>query len=224
MRSRLFRKILALARKEARIELRSRAALGAQFMFALVTLAVISLAVGDSALTPKLAAGLFWVTLFFGALTGVAHSFVKEEDARTAATLRALADADTVFWGKFLFNLLLALSQGALVTPLFFALTGTAPQSAGVFALALLCGVVGLAGATTIVSAIVSQAATRGALFTALAVPTILPLLLLLVDVTAGAFSGASLAESLGGALGLIAYCGLMLTVSTLLFEYVWRS
>ncbi len=192
-------------------------------MFALITLAVVSLAIVGATLTPFLSAALLWIILFFSAFTSIAHSFVKEEDSHTAPLLRVFATGATVFWGKLAFNLALLLMLTIIATPLFVVFTHSDVGNIALLIVSLLLGIVGLAGGTTIVAAIVAQAETRGALFATLAAPILLPALLLVVEATSGAFAGGTFAEATTSLQGLIAYNGVMITASTMLFDHVWR-
>jgi len=85
-------------------------------------------------------------------------------------------------------------------------------------------GVVGLAGASTIVAAIISKARVKGPLFGALAFPILMPLLLLEVRGTSMAIEGAPWSEISTYLLGLVGFTGAMITASFLLFDAVWES
>ena len=88
----------------------------------------------------------------------------------------------------------------------------------------LLLGSVGLAGACTIVAAIIAKTGARSALFGGLAFPVLLPLLLAAVSGTTRALDG----ESLGGAWAeirlLLSFAVVMITAAALLFEWVWND
>jgi heme exporter protein B len=219
----LFKQALAIVIKDLRVEFRTRYALNALFMFALVTLAAVSYTTSQAQMDKTLFAALLWIVLFFSAMTGMARSFVVEEDSHTAPLLRLAAGGMVVYWGKLLVNLLLLLSLAIVTLPLFIFLMGAPAGSLGVQALAICLGVIGLAGGSTIVAAIVAQSVSRGALFTVLSFPVLLPILALSIQISAVAFGGGSLAEVTTHAVGLVSYSGAMITASSMLFEYVWR-
>ena len=75
----LISKSFAVYAKDLRQELRTRYALNAILMFGITTLAVVSFSLGQSGLSAKLLAALFWVIMFFSAMSGLAQVFIREE-------------------------------------------------------------------------------------------------------------------------------------------------
>lgn len=218
----LLSRAFAVYAKDIRVELRTRYAVNAIFMFGVTTLVVVSFALGQSGLPPKLLAALFWIIMFFGAMSGLAHVFVREEEAGTSLALRLRAHPDAIYWGKLLFNLTLLGMMTCIITPLFFIFTDAPTGNLIPFLIVLILGVIGLCGATTIIAAIISKAAIKGALFAVLSFPILMVLLFLLVTATSQLFDGKGLGDILTEIQGLIAYCGIMITASVLLFRFVW--
>src|SRR5262245_12152449 len=109
-----FSRVLAIAGKDARQELRPRVALAAVFFFAATSLTLVSYAIGPFGLKPEdrvaLNAAMFWIILFFSAATGLPRAFVREEESGTAYALRRVAGAPLVLAGKTLFNYALFLA------------------------------------------------------------------------------------------------------------------
>ena len=87
----------AVARKDVRIELRTRYALNSMLLFAVTTAVMVSFRLGplgvsrDSRAVSTLAV-LLWVAIFFAAMNGLSRTFVREEETRTVA-LRRLGGA-----------------------------------------------------------------------------------------------------------------------------------
>ncbi|HYF64592.1 MAG TPA: heme exporter protein CcmB [Herpetosiphonaceae bacterium] len=228
-RSQLWPATWAVARKDIRIELRTRYAINAMLLFAVTTAVMVSFRLGplgvsrdDRAISTL--AVLLWVAIFFAAMNGLSRTFVREEETRTVALLRLSTPPLAVYLGKLLVNLgLLALLE-TLVTLLFVGLMNVTIVQPGLFAATLALGGAGLAGATTIIAALVAKADGRSALFAVLAFPLLLPLLIIAVETTEIAMSGAGWANAAGGLRVLFAY-GLAQTVaSLLLFERVWEA
>ncbi len=217
---------IAIVTKDLRVEFRTRYALNALLMFALVTLAAVSYTTSASSLIarePNLLSALFWIVLFFSTMTGASRSFVAEEDSHTAPLLRLGAGGTVVYWGKFMGNLMLLLVLGAVTFPLYVFLMGASVGNLGLHIVGIVLGAIGLSGGATIVAAIVAQSAVRGALFTALSFPVLLPFLALAIQINAAAFAGFPLVEVGSQILGLVAYSGVLITTSVLLFDFVWR-
>ena len=217
-------KVIAVTKKDIISEFRTRYALNAILMFALVTLTVISFAVGAFAPSKEIMAALFWITLFFAAMSGLAQSFIKEEEAGTAMILKLSSEGSVIFFGKLLFNLLLLVILAVIIVPLFIILLKTAPENWGIFLTGLILGLIGLAGATTIIAAIVSKATVKGALFTVLSFPVLMPLLVAVIEITKSAFLGGAFKDVMAPVQLIVAYDVVMTTLSFLLFDFVWRQ
>lgn len=217
-------KVLAVARKDVISEFRTRFALNAVVMFALVTLTVVSMSIGVVTLVPEIAAALFWIILFFAAMSGLAQVFIKEEESGTAMILRLSGDGLVIFFGKLIFNLLLLCLLTILLVPLYMILLHQPVYNWPLFLVTLVLGTVGLAGATTIIAAVVSQASIRGALFTVLSFPVLLPLLLAVIKMTEAAILGETFVSVSAPLQVLIAYDVVMITISVMLFDFVWRQ
>jgi heme exporter protein B len=216
-------RVLTVMRKDVISEFRTRYAFNAVIMFTLVTLTVISFAVGILSPAAEIMAALFWVILFFAAMSGLAQAFVKEEESGTAMILKLSADGMVIFFGKFLFNFFLLITMSILLVPLFIILLDTTPQNWPVFLWGLILGLVGLSGATTIIAAIVSKASVKGALFTVLSFPVLLPLLVAVIETAKVAFAGGTFSEVSAPIQLLAAYNVIMITLSVMLFDFVWR-
>lgn len=215
------REALAVLVKDLRSELRTKYALNAIVMFAVVTLSAVSFAVGQFAIGNDVRAAFLWIVLFFSAMSGLGRVFIKEEDSGTVNVLRLSAGAGVVYVGKLIFNTLLLFALAAIIVPLFVVLMGLEVQDAGLFAAVLLLGTAGLAGASTIIAAIIAKASAKGELFAVLAFPILLPLLVMAIGGTRRALDGAG---SAGEAQMLLSYLVVMVTVSLLLFDFVWND
>jgi heme exporter protein B len=214
----------AVLTKDLLTEVRVAAASTAVGMFALVTLAVVSYAVGSAPLDPVLEASLLWIVLFFSSSVGLSRTFVKEEETKTAIALRLTANPSVIFGGKLAFNCLLMFLLALLLVPLYIILMSVSIPSPLLFIAVLAVGLLGLAGGSTIIAAIISKVRVKGPLFGALTFPVLLPLLMLLVRTTTIAFEGGGWGQVSRDLLGLFGFAGAMITASFLLFDSVWDS
>jgi heme exporter protein B len=211
-----------LLAKDLKSEFRTRYGLNAILMFALTTLAVTSFSFGTSSLSPGLISSLFWLVMFFSAMSGLAQVFVKEEESRTVNVLKLVAVPNTVFLGKLLFNLVLLLLLEVIIVPLFIILMNLSILSVWLFLLVLLLGSLGLVCATTIIAAIISKAHAKGALFAVLSFPILLPLLITTIDGTRLSLEGQAFSTGLSDLKILLSYVVVMFVTSLLLFDFVW--
>lgn len=217
-------KVAALLLKDLRVEYRTRYAVSAIFLFALTTLAAVSFSLGAGGLPAHFLAVLFWIVLFFSALSGLAQSFVKEAETKTAITLKLSADDDVVFFGKWLFNLVLLLGLEVFLVPLFLVLLNVEITRWGLLIGVVLIGSVGLVSITTLIAAMIATAGVRGALFSVLSLPVLLPLLVPLVQVTEYCFLVDTFETGIAELRVLAAYAAISTTGGWLLFPFVWRE
>ena len=210
--------------KDVKTELRTRYSLNALFMFAFTTLVVISFSLGQLQLSVKIHSALFWIIIFFSAMSALAGVFIKEEDTKTAQTLRLFARPTVVYAGKLLFNTLLLLVLSLLITPLYAIFMNVDIPDITLLGLIILLGSIGLAGATTIIGAIVAKANARGALFAVLSFPVLLPLLVAAIGGTNAALENDGWIAAANHIKLLVAYGVIMITASVILFEFVWNG
>lgn len=225
----LLRASWAMFRKDLRAELRTRYALNAVALFAASTVVALSLGVGfltesRNADLPAIQSALLWVAVLFAAFTGLARSFVQEEETRTALALRLAAPPIAVYLGKLLFNLALLLALDLLVALLFVVLLHVQIGNVGLFAALLLAGSLGLVAATTLIAAIIARASAKGALFAVLSFPLLVPLLVVAIQGTTLALVGAGWARGLAPLQVLLAYTVAMFVASLFLFGSVWEA
>jgi len=224
-RSGLAIKSLAVFKKDVLSEFRTRYAIGAILMFALVTVVAVGFASARIIIEKNMQAILFWLVIYFASVAGLGQSFIKEEESRTALALRIYAPASAIFAGKYLFNLLLLIFLEAIIVPIYAGLIGLEISCAELFVMVLIMATLGLAGSTTIIGAIISKASIKGALFAVLSFPIVLPLLIMAISGTQKALnSNLELADGLAELKVLLSYAVVMTVAGFMLFDYVWHD
>jgi heme exporter protein B len=211
--------------KDWNSELRTRYAISALLMFVLTTIAIVLFALGTEGAPAHALAGMLWVVIFFSGMSGLSRTFVTEEERGTAMTLQLTAAPSAVYTGKLLFNLVLVYGVNTVAVLLFFFfIQGFEIRTPSIFLLTLFLGSTGLAVMATLIAAIIAKANTKGTLFPVLSFPLLLPLLLAVINATRLAAEGAFFSEAMGEFQVLISYIGAVLTVSYLVFDYVWKD
>lgn len=210
--------------KDIKSELRTRYGLNALVMFAVITLTAVSFAVGQFFASARILASLFWIIVFFSAMSGLAQVFIKEEETRTVNLLKLVASHESIFLGKLFFNLILLFILEMIIIPLFLILMSVQISNFSLFICIVILGTIGLVCATTIIAAIVSKARVKGALFAVLSFPILLPLLITVIQGTNLAFDGSEFSQGLNELKFLISYCMVMGVGSFLLFDFVWHE
>lgn len=214
--------------KDVRLELRTRYGLNALAMFVASSLFLTAVSFGQLGPEPRLAAALIWIVIVFAAAVGLGRAFVSEHERGTSLLLRLHLAPGAVYTGKLLFNVVLVGAMNLLALLGFLLILGLRVVAADLLGLTLVLGSIGLAGAMTLLSAIVARAGAGGPLLAVLAFPVLIPLLLSVARTThrallVGPGPNPWLA-SVDDLVALFAYAGAVITASALLFEYVWRD
>ncbi|MBK8013425.1 MAG: heme exporter protein CcmB [Deltaproteobacteria bacterium] len=204
-----------VAKKDLRVELRSKEILltTAYFGFLVVLVFSFSFFYGDAPLH-AVAAGILWVAVAFAGTLGLGRVFERERegDCIRALLLTPIA-RPALFLGKALGVFVFMLVVEAVVVPalfFFFNLAITA-ERAGMLALVLLLGTIGYSVIGTLLASMLLRAQTKDVLLTIVLYPFILPLLILGVKATAALFD-------LTGELGVFSECVRLLVAFDVVF------
>ena len=215
----------AVFRKDLRLELRRRVALNTLLVFTLATVLVAYVALVRAPLDPRAHAALLWVILLFAASVGLGRTFTAETEAGTDLLLRQHAPPGAVYAGKLGFTLALTLLLGGVAALAYGLVLGVAVTAPGLLAAVLGLGAVGLAGATTLLSALIARARGGAALLPVLLFPLLVPLLLAGVRLTRAALDGGmGWAGATDGFVTLGSFAVVVVTGGVLLFETVWEE
>ncbi len=216
----------AVLLKDLRLELRSRYALNTLFVFVLGALLLVALAVSREDIGARAQAGLLWIVILFAAALGLGRSFIQEQERGTALFLRLHTTSSMVYAGKLVYNSLLGMAVNFVSLGAFIVLSGVEVAHWSLLLTTILLGTLGLSGTTTILAAIIARTSRRGALLPVLLFPLLVPLLMSTVDATRKSFAGGAggWAASVDSLMALIAFTGVVITASVLLFDHVWHD
>lgn len=211
--------------KDSHSEIRTRYALNALLMFVVTALALVLFSVGNDVVSTDVLSGILWVIIFFSGMSGLSRTFVSEEERGTSATLQLLSRPTSVFLGKLFFNFVLILSLNMLIAVLYLLLVNRfVVLTPSIFWMTIFLGSCALAGSSTIIAAIIAKANTKGTLYPVLSFPIMLPLLLTVMNATRLSTEGAAFSEALGEFQILVSYTVVVVTVSILVFSFVWKD
>ena len=220
-----FNKSIAVFRKEIAMEFRSRIALSALFLFMVITISTIAFTTAGERIEKYIASALLWIVLFFGSMTGLSRTFVMEEERGTSLLLKLSSRPIEVFFGKLLFTMTLSMSLSILGAGLFlFFLPSLIIGNMMLYWIMVIILSVCMASAITAIAAIISKANGKGALFPVLSFPVLLPPALLGIEALSMAIHGANISEAGSTIIVLLSYAGIMISVSSLLFEFIWNE
>jgi len=209
-------------KKDITIELRNRSALSLTLSFAGVSTLSVSMVAGGTPFSPLVQSILLWIIIFFSAMSGLAHIFIREEEERTALFLKSVSGADGVFIAKTMFNILFFAAVETVILPLFLFFLQVDVKNVLYLVVIVYAGGVALSSATTMLGALAARAGGRSSLFTVISFPLILPVLWTAVTATRCAFEGGAAAYST--VVFFLAFSGVLISVSLLLFPYLWNE
>lgn len=220
------RTVATILWKDLRIELRTKEAFSASFVFAVLVLVIfnftLDLTVDESL---RFGAGFLWIAFAFAGVLSLNRSFALErQDSCLHGLLLAPVDRGAIYVGKLLANSIFMLVTELIVLPLFavFFNIGLGGERFWLLLLILVLGTVGFASVGTLFSAIAAQTRMREVLLPILLLPVTVPVLIAAVETTAYAL-GAQEAASFWFKL-LVVYDVVFVTACLLMFEYVLQE
>ncbi len=218
----MWQQVRTLFLKEFQLELRNRYALNGILLYVVSTVFVCYLSFKQVVSAPVWNA-LFWVIMLFAALNAVGRSFIQEGRGRILYYFSVIGPQAFVL-AKMLYNALLMLVIGVLAYAIYAWWIGDMVQDHGMFVLALVLGSTGFASILTLMSAIAAKTDNNLSLMAILSFPVQLPFLLTLIRLSKNAVDGLdpSVSYPLIGILLLLQV--IIVTLSLLLFPYLWRD
>lgn len=203
--------VLALARKDLRLELRARDTLPAMLLFVLSTLVVFHFALPAGS-GESVAYGLLWIALVFTALLGLARAWVPErEGGALDGLVLAPCDRSAIWLGKTLATLAFLGAAEVVALPAFMLFF--APLD-GVAVAGVVLASIGICAVGSLLSAMATASRGREVILPLLFLPLAIPL------VVGGV--GAGISPDGGRYLAFLAlYDGVFAILSWASFEYV---
>ncbi|MEX0747479.1 MAG: heme exporter protein CcmB [Rhodothermales bacterium] len=215
----------AVFEKDVRLELRSRYSVNMLLMFVVASLLLMLFAIGQEPVSPRVQSALLWIVILFSASIGLGRSFVSEEERGTVLLLQLNTTPSMVYAGKLLFNLVLVIVLNAVAVIVMILLLSIRVALPGLLAATILLGSLGLAGATTLLAAVIARASNRGPLLPVLLFPLLVPLLMSVVTASRHSLiGGQGWTASRDELTTLIAFAGVVITAAVMLFEHVWND
>ena len=146
--------------KDLKIELRTRDALSASFVFCVLVLVIFNFTLDLSTEEARrLGAGFLWVAFVFGGILSLNRSFaIEKTEGCSKSLMLSPADRGAIYAGKFLANLIFMLVTQVLILPLFAVFFNVSIASAApMLFLIFLLGSIGFASVGTLFSAIAAN-------------------------------------------------------------------
>ena len=218
-------RILQLTRKEFRLELRQKHALGGLALYVIATVYIAYLSF-QSIVSVSTWNALFWIIMVFAAFNALNRSFLKDGDQRKLY-LYTLASPRDILWSKAIFNTVVLLALGLLNFLVFALFLGTeaAPHSRWwMFVGGLVLGSIGLSAILTLIAGIASQTQNSLGLTAVLGLPVLMPFILVMIRFSKNALDGIAWAVNWKYGFSLFMIAVLVLALASVLFPYLWRD
>lgn len=166
---------------------------------------------------------LFWIILLFASINAISRSFAQESQYRQLYYY-SIVSPKSIILSKIIYNILL-MSFLATIAYVIYSLIFSNPVGDPLFyAIAVILGAISFATVFTMISGISSKTGNNSTIMAILAFPVIIPLLIVLITLSQNALQGVDRAQSYNEIAVLIAINVITVTISLLLFPYLWRD
>ncbi len=211
--------------KEITLEWRQRYALNGMMLYIVSTIFVcyLSFRLKSNQLNPLAWNTLFWIIMLFMAINAISKSFTQERAGRLLYYY-TLASPQWIILSKIIYNSALMLILSMLGFGFYSFVMGNPVGDIPMYLLTILLASVGFASSLTMIAGIVSKAENNGALMAILSFPVIIPMLLMVMKLAKNALDGLDRGSSNDEMMILLALDAIVVTLSLILFPYLWRS
>ncbi|SKB53614.1 heme exporter protein CcmB [Dyadobacter psychrophilus] len=225
MSSGILNEIKTLIWKEVTLEWRQKYALSGMLLYVISTVFVcyLSFNLRRNQLTPIVWNTLFWIIILFTAVNAIAKSFSQERYGRLLYYY-SLCSPQSIIISKIIYNSLIMLLLSGMGFVFYSFVMGNAIGDMGLFILCLFLAAIGFASVLTLVAGIASKADNSATLMAVLSFPIILPMLLMTIKLAKNAMDGLDWSVSTDEISTLLSIDLIVITLSYLLFPYLWRS
>ncbi|MCP4522051.1 MAG: ABC transporter permease [Cytophagales bacterium] len=221
----LLREIQVLLKKEFVLEWRQKNALYSLVLYVASTVFICYLSFYLK--TQQIGAitwnALFWIILLFISINAIAKSFMAEKKERNFYYYY-IASPEAIILSKIIYNASLMLFLSLIAYLAFTTIFPIGIQDRTIFLINLLLGAVGFSNTLTLISGIVSKANNNGTLMAILSIPVMIPILLVLIKISIHAIDGISRSLIYDKLMILGAINLILVTLSFILFPYLWKS
>ena len=211
--------------KDIKLELRQKHSINTMllYMIGTVFLAYISFMLKINQMEPITWNTLFWIILLFSAVNSTTNSFNKENSGRQMYYYQ-LANPSAIILAKIIFNFILLLSLSLIGFIMYLAFLGNPVQDLKVYLLAILLGSLGFSSTLTLIAGIASKTNNSSGIMAILSLPVLLPLINMLIKLSKNAMDGLEFSSSYNEIMTIFGIDLIVVTLSYLLFPYLWKS
>jgi len=166
---------------------------------------------------------VFWVIILFGAITVVSKSFFQESYKRNYYYYY-LFTPDELIFSKLIYNFIFLFFVSIFSFIFFSFFIGNIIQSSAFFITLLVLGSLSISNCLTLVSAIGYQVKNNSIIISVLSFPVIIPILLILIKISKLSSSEFSFNLIQDDIYLLILLNIIMISITKILFNFLWRN
>ncbi|HEX7367835.1 MAG TPA: heme exporter protein CcmB [Pelobium sp.] len=217
----LITEIKYLLKKEMVLEWRSKYALNGILLYVVATVFVCYLSFKST--PPLVWNALFWIIMLFAAINAISKSFVQESKGRLLYYYQ-IASPQAIIIAKIIYNMLLMILMSTIALFFYSIVFQNNVGDKLLYFAAVILGAISFSSVFTMISAIASKANNNGTLMAILSFPVIIPVIILIIKLSKNAMDGLDRSVSFDEIGVLTAINLIVITVSLLLFPYLWRD
>ena len=166
---------------------------------------------------------LFWIILLFASINAISKSFVQESKGRQLYYY-TLASPNAIILSKIIYNIALMLVLSLIALFVYSVIFRNPLGDPFLYLFSVILGSISFATVFTMISGISAKANNSGTLMAILSFPVIIPLLIVLIKLSKNAMDGLDRSVSYDEIIVLLAINAIVISVSLLLFPYIWRD
>ncbi len=217
----VFKQVKALVRKDIVLEWRSKYAINGILLYVVSTVFVCYQAF--KSVDTLVWNALFWIILLFASINAISRSFVQESPYRQLYYY-TIVSPKAIIIAKIIYNIFVMGLLSAIAFTIYSLIFPTPIGDPLLYLLAVLLGSISFASVFTMVSGISSKTGNNSTIMAILSFPVIIPLLIVLIKLSQNALHGLDRAISAGEIFVLLAINVITITISLLLFPYLWKD
>lgn len=203
------------------LEWRSKYALNGILLYVVSTVFVCYLSFRTT--PPIVWNALFWIIMLFAAINAISKSFIQESKGRLLYYYQ-IASPQAIIIAKIIYNMLLMVLMSAIALLFYSIVFQNQVGDKLLYFGSVMLGAISFSSVFTMISAIASKANNNGTLMAILSFPVIIPVIILIIKLSKNAMDGLDRSVSLNELGVLTAINLIVITVSLLLFPYLWRD
>ena len=217
----LLNQVKTLVHKDLILEWRSKHAINSILLYVVSTVFVCFQAF--KSVDTLIWNALFWIILLFASINAISRSFVQESQYRQLYYY-SIASPKAIILSKTIYNTILMVFLSLIAYLVYSIIFKNPVGDPLLYFLSVILGSISFATVFTMVSGISAKTGNNSTIMAILAFPVIIPLLIVLIKLSQNALQGLDRAISYGEIGVLLAINVITITISLLLFPYLWRD